>query len=190
MSRVGEICLLVQICSGFYWDKSPKFGPAPFMWSAHSHHCQHRCSPCSPALYVDTARGDNLINVGDRICQGNVKSVHFYTRQHFTAGGGSGCGISPLLEVWFASVRSGCAAVWKVVLTHSFQTFKPSWKQILAFLHEQTSLLLFRFLLVEGWHLSFFFIFFSLPAYVSAHLYICLSTGGEIFLLRKLKLEL
>lgn len=48
----------------------------------------------------------------------------------------------------------------KVVLTHSFQTFKPSWKHILAFLHEQTSLLLFRFLLVEDWQLSPFFIFF------------------------------
>lgn len=184
MSRVGEMCLLVQICSGFYRDNSPKFGPAPFMWPAHSHHCQHRCSPVcghSQRWQFDKCRWQDL--------PGNVRSVHFYTCRHFTAGGGSGCGISPLLEVRFSSVRSGCAAVRKVVLTHSFQTFKPSWKHILAFLHEQTSLLLFRFLLVDGWPLSSFH-FFSLPAYVSAHLYICLSTGGEIFLVRKLKLEL
>lgn len=160
MSRVGEICLSVQICPGLYWDNSPKFGPAPFMWSAHSHHCQHRCSLCSPALYVDRARGDNLINVGDRICQVNLRSLHFYTCKHFAAGGGSGCGISPFSEVRFASVRSGCATIWKVVFMHGFQTFKLSWKHILAFLHEQIS---------PGrglTTLSFFFFFPCLPMYL------------------------
>lgn len=67
-----EMCLLVQICSGFYRDNSPKFGPAPFMWSAHSHHCQHRCSPVcghSQRWQFDKCRRQDL--------PGNVRSVHF-----------------------------------------------------------------------------------------------------------------
>lgn len=176
-----EICLPVQIYPDFYSEGNPKFGPAPFMYSAHFHHCQHRCSP---ALRVDPAKGDSGMNADNRICQGNLRSVRFHTCEHFAAEGGSGCWIFPFLEARLGSAHSGCATVLKVLFT----AFK------LSLLKAKTGLLTWaalpQFLLFCRRRADSTFVLFIPSAFVSVHLYICLSTGAEIFLLRKVKLGL